>query len=85
MLIFNKKTVKTIATIIKIFLKSLHLLIKLFKLVCNVSLKLIYEALYELYRYILEDPFESFWFECIGIIMGYLQILLYLIDKTVNK
>ena len=49
------------------------------------SLKLIYEALYELYRYILEDPFESFWFECIGIIMGYLQILLYLIDKTVNK
>ena len=49
------------------------------------SLKLIYEALYELYRYILEDPFESFWFECIGIIMGYLKILLYLIDKTVNK
>ena len=40
---------------------------------------------FELYRYILEDPFESFWFECIGIIMGYLQILLYLIDKTVNK
>ena len=49
------------------------------------SLTLIYEGLYELYRYILEDPFESFWFECIGIIIGYLQILLYLIDKTVNK
>ena len=49
------------------------------------SLKLIYEALYELYRYILEDPFESFWFECIGIVIGYAQILLYLIDKTVNK
>ena len=49
------------------------------------TLKLIYEALYELYRYILEDPFESFWFECIGIIMGYFQILLYLVDKTVNK
>ena len=49
------------------------------------SLTLIYEGLYELYRYLLEDPFESFWFECIGIIIGYLQILLYLIDKTVNK
>lgn len=48
-------------------------------------LKIIYEGLYELFRYILEDPFESFWFECIGIIIGYLQILLYLIDKTVNK
>ena len=48
-------------------------------------LKLIYESLYELFRYILEDPFENFWFECIGIVMGYAQILLYLIDKTVNK
>lgn len=49
------------------------------------TLKLIFESLYELYRYILEDPFENLWFECIGIIMGYMQILLYLIDKTVNK
>ena len=48
-------------------------------------LKLIYDALYEIYRYILEDPFENFWFEAIGIVIGYLQILLYLIDKTVNK
>ena len=54
-------------------------------IVISNSLTLIYEGLYELYRYILEDPFESFWFECIGIIIGYLQILLYLIDKTVNK
>ena len=48
-------------------------------------LKLIYDALYEIYRYILEDPFENFWFVAIGIVIGYLQILLYLIDKTVNK
>jgi len=48
-------------------------------------LKLIYDALYEIYRYILEDPFENFWFEAIGIVIGYLQILLYLLDKTVNK
>lgn len=49
------------------------------------SLKYIFEGLYEFFRFITEDPFENFWFECIGIIMGYLQILLYLIDKTVNK
>ena len=48
-------------------------------------LKLIYEALYELFQYILEDPFENFWFECIGIVLGYAQLVLYLIDKTVNK
>ena len=47
-------------------------------------LKLVYESLYELFRFILEDPFENFWFKCIGIIIGYAQILLYLIDKTVN-
>ncbi len=49
------------------------------------TLELIYEGLYELYRFILEDPFENFWFECIGIILGYAQIILYLVDKTVNK
>ena len=48
-------------------------------------LTFIFEGLYELYGYILEDPFENFWFECIGIVIGYLQILLYLVDKTVNK
>ena len=51
----------------------------------SIFFKLIFEALYEIYRYILEDPFENFWFEAIGIVIGYLQILLYLIDKTVNK
>ena len=49
------------------------------------TLELIYEGLYELYRFILEDPFENFWFECIGIILGYAQIILYLVYKTVNK
>ena len=49
------------------------------------TLELIYEGLYELYRFILEDPFENFWFECIGIILGYAQIILYLVDKTLNK
>lgn len=46
-------------------------------------LTFIFENLYELYGCILEDPFENFWFECIGIIIEYLQILLYLCDKTV--
>ena len=63
----------------------IHLALEKKPIFISNTLKLIYEALYELYRYILEDPFENFWFECIGLIMGYLQILLYLVDKTVNK
>lgn len=48
-------------------------------------LKLIFDGLYELYGNILEDPFENFWFECVGIIIEYIQLLLYLCDKTVNN
>ena len=47
------------------------------------TLKFVFDGLYELYRFILEDPFENFWFELVGIILGYAQILLYLCDKTV--
>lgn len=45
----------------------------------------IYEAFYTLFDIILEDPIDNFWFECFGIIIGYSQILLYLVDKTVSK
>jgi hypothetical protein len=44
----------------------------------------IYESFYKLFDIILEDPIENFWFEFIGIVMGYSQILYYLIDRTVS-
>lgn len=48
-------------------------------------LKIIYESFFFLFDLILEDPIDSFWYECIGIIIGYGQIILYLFDKTVSK
>ena len=48
-------------------------------------LKAIYESFYFLFDLILEDSIDSFWYECIGIIIGYGQIILYLFDKTVSK
>ena len=45
----------------------------------------IFEAFYSLFDLILENPIENFWYECIGIIISYTQILLYLFDKTVSK
>jgi hypothetical protein len=45
----------------------------------------IYESFYKLFDIILEDPIENFWFEFIGIVMGYSQILYYLIDRTVSE
>ena len=47
--------------------------------------KNIFEAFYNLFDIILENPIENFWYECIGIIISYAQILLYLFDKTVSK
>jgi hypothetical protein len=38
-----------------------------------------------LFDLILEDPLENFWYEIVGIVLGYIQILYYLIDKTVSE
>ena len=46
--------------------------------------KNIFEAFYILFDLILENPIENFWYECIGIIFSYVQILLYIFDKTVS-
>ena len=43
------------------------------------------ESLYALYDYMLEDPIENFWYECLGIIISHIQLLIYLFDKTVSK
>ena len=42
------------------------------------------ESFYVLFDLILEDPLENFWYEIVSIILGYIQILYYLIDKTVS-
>ena len=45
----------------------------------------IFESFYELFDLILENPIENFWYEFIGLIIGYLQINYYAIDKTVSN
>ena len=44
----------------------------------------IFESLYELYDFILDDPLENFWFECFNIIISYLQLIVFIFDKTVS-
>lgn len=45
----------------------------------------IFESFYKLFDIILEDPIENFWFEFLSIVMGYSQILYYLVDRTVSE
>ncbi len=45
----------------------------------------IMESFYTLFELILEDPIENFWFECFNIILGYMQLMCYIMDSTVNN
>ena len=49
------------------------------------ALSNIFECLYALYDYLLDDPIENFWFECFNIIISYLQLITFIFDKTVSK
>ena len=49
----------------------------------NIIIKVL-ESFYSLFDLILEDPLENFWYEIVSIVLGYIQILYYLIDKTVS-
>ena len=44
----------------------------------------IFESLYALYDFILDNPFENFWYECFNIILSYLQLIAFVFDKTVS-
>ncbi len=55
------------------------------KSVMRQFLRNIYESLYSLFDSILEQPIENMWYESIIIILGYLQLIIYIFDKTVSK
>lgn len=42
------------------------------------------DSLYSLFCFMLDDPIENFWYECISILLGYFQLLIYIIDETVS-
>ena len=63
----------------------LKLDIKVKKSYLNSIIIKVLESFYSLFDLILEDPLENFWYEIVGIVLGYIQILYYLIDKTVSE
>ena len=48
-------------------------------------MKNVYESIYSLFDLILENPIENIWFEVFNIINGYIQLIIYLTDKTVSN
>ena len=43
------------------------------------------ESLYELFDLIIENSIENFWYECINILLGYIQLIAYMFDPTVSN
>ena len=50
-----------------------------------ILIKSINESLYSIFDLILEEPYESLWYECVSIIFQYLQLIIYFFDKTVRR
>ena len=44
----------------------------------------IFESLYSLYDFILNEPTEIFWYECFNILLSYLQLIAFIFDKSVS-
>ena len=69
-------------------LKEKHPLIKLElkskKETLNKIIKESYNALFILYYLILEDTIENIIYEWINIILGYLQLIIFIFDHTVR-
>ena len=69
-------------------LKEKHPLIKLElkskKAALNIVIQESYNALFTLYYLILEDTIENIIYEIINIIIGYLQLIIFIFDYTVR-
>ena len=55
------------------------------KIIYSKTRKLVYEALYELFFLILQSPIENILFEIISILLSYLQILMFIFNRTVSN
>ena len=43
-----------------------------------------YNALFTIFYFILQKPFDNFWWECVSIIIQYFQLTIFVIDSTVS-
>ena len=44
-----------------------------------------YEGFYALFYFILKNPLDNFWWECISLTIQYSQLLIFIIDSTVSR
>ena len=50
----------------------------------NSKIKEVLEGFYELLYFVLKDPLDNFWWECISLIIQYFQLSAFILDDTVS-
>jgi len=51
----------------------------------NKKIKEVQESFFALFYFILKNPFDNFWWQCISITIQYAQILLLILNSTVSN
>ena len=49
------------------------------------KIQYILDGIYEVFFYILKEPLDNFWWECISIVIQYTQLIIFAIDETVSN
>ena len=51
----------------------------------NERIKDLHESFFELFYFILKNPFNNIWWQCISITIQYAQMLILILNSTVSK
>ena len=43
------------------------------------------DGVFEVFFYILKNPLDNFWWECISLVIQYSQLIIFTIDETVSN
>ena len=63
----------------------LKLNLKKEKSILSKIINFTFEALYGIFDFILDNPIENFWYECINILISYFQLITLMLDDTVSQ
>lgn len=50
----------------------------------ELSIKNLLDGFFLIFYYILKDPLDNLWWECISIIIQYLQLIIFIVDEIVS-
>jgi len=50
----------------------------------KIKIKEFLEGIYELFYLILKNPIDNFWWECISILIQYIQLIVFTLDEKVS-